>query len=188
MEVRGLSADTPTRDGTTALHWCIWQGHLETAAWLVDTAKADLHHRNGYGCNAVQWAAQRADPAACAWLRGRGLDLHLLNRNGHSALHKAAVAGAERCARWLVDVAGLGIAQLGADGDGNTPAEMARLEGHEALAAWLAELAERLRRETAAEEDAAAAAAGGVGRGTSDAAAVAGAGAAAGAGSEGRTG
>lgn len=133
----GLSADAPTRDGTTPLHWAIWQGHLSAAAWLADCAGADLHARNAFGCNAAQWAAQRPDPAACAWLRDRGVDLTLLNRNGHSALHKAAVAGAERCARWLVEEAGLGRAQLGPDGDGNTPAEMARLEGHAALAAYL---------------------------------------------------
>lgn len=148
----GLAVDRPTRDGTTALHWAIWQGHLEAAAWLVDCAGADLHHRNGFGCNAVQWAAQRGDAAACDWLRSRGLDLRLLNRNGHSALHKAAVAGAEQCARWLVEEAGLGIAQLGPDGDGNTPHEMARLEGHDGLAEWLRELAERLAGGVSAAE------------------------------------
>ena len=54
-----------------------------------------MHSRNAYGCNALQWAAQVADDDAgmCAWLRDRGLDMRVLNSNGHSALHKAAVKG-----------------------------------------------------------------------------------------------
>lgn len=32
---------------------------------------------------------------------------------------------------------GLGAAHMGPDGDGNTPAEMARLEGHAELSDWL---------------------------------------------------
>jgi hypothetical protein len=39
---------------------------------------------------------------------------------------------------WLLSPeVGLGARQLQADGDGNTPSLMARLEGHTALADWL---------------------------------------------------
>ena len=43
---------------------------------------------------------------------------------------------------------------LRADGDGNTPGEMARLEGHEALAAWLAEKTRTLEEERSARRGA----------------------------------
>ena len=75
----------------------------------------------------------------CAYLRDVGVDLKVTNRNGHSAVHKAAVKGNRAACEWLLGVGGLGLEHLRADGDGNTPGEMARLEGHEALAAWLAE-------------------------------------------------
>ena len=92
----GGDPDCRTVDGTTPLHWAVWRGELGVCGYLVDEAKADLHATNSYGCNAVQWAAQ-AEPAraveVCRWLQSRGLDLKLLNRNGHSAVHKAAVKG-----------------------------------------------------------------------------------------------
>jgi hypothetical protein len=49
-------------------------------------AGADFRSLNSYGCNAAQWAAQTDDLAMCAWLQSVGLDLTLLNHNGHSAL------------------------------------------------------------------------------------------------------
>ena len=98
------------------------------------------------GCNAFQWAAQSPSPEAvqvCRWLHGRGLDATLLNCNGHSAVHKAALKGNRRVCEWLLsdDEGGgqLGEAQLQPDRDGNTPASMARAEGHEELARWLEE-------------------------------------------------
>ena len=78
------------------------------------------------------------------------LDVALLNHNGHSAVHKAAVKGRRDVCEWLLSSAGgrLGAAHLGADGDGNTPALMARLEGFDALAGWLDEEAARRLRES----------------------------------------
>lgn len=133
----GVSVDKPTRDGTTPFHWAVWQGHLETCRWLADVARADWSTLNSFGCNAAQWAAQAGNVAMCEYLLTLGLDLKLLNNNGHSALHKAAVKGRQNVCEWLVNVAGLDETHMGPDGDGNTPAEMARLEGHTALSEWL---------------------------------------------------
>ena len=71
----------------------------------------------------------------CRWLQSIGLELGLLNDNGHSALHKAAVKGQRSVCAWLLSPEGgrLGAKHLLADGDGNTPAEMARLEGYTEL-------------------------------------------------------
>ena len=70
----------------------------------------------------------------CEWLQARGLDIGVLNCNGHSALHKAAVKGNAQICEWLLGEGRLGLHHLAADGDGNTPALMARLDGHERLA------------------------------------------------------
>ena len=142
----GAEVDALTSDGTPPLHWAVWQGHLAVCTWLVDEAGAALHALNSFGCNAFQWAAQSASTEAvalCRWLHGRGLDATLLNCNGHSAVHKAALKGNRRVCEWLLsdDEGGgrLGEPQLQADRDGNTPASMARAEGHEELARWLEE-------------------------------------------------
>ena len=141
---RGLDPDAGTRDGTRPLHWAIWQGHLGVCELLV-AARADLHSRNAYGCNAIQWAAQSDTSdglVACRWLQERGLDLGVLNCNGHSALHKAAVKGQKRVCAWLLsEEVGLGRAHLQGDADGNTPALMAKLEGFHELAAFLQDMA-----------------------------------------------
>ena len=111
------------------------------AAYLVDEARADLHAVNAFGCNAIQWAAQSDTSeglAVCRWLARRGLDLRLLNRNGHSAVHKAAVKGNRGACEWLLGPeGGLGAAHLRPDGDGNTPSVMSRLEGFAELAGFL---------------------------------------------------
>lgn len=142
----GVPPDARTNDGTSPLHWAVWQRRLDVCRFLVDEAGADLHAQNSYGCNAVQWAAQTAsdDLRMAKWLLHKGLDLTLLNHNGHSAVHKAAVKGHRRVCEWLLsDDVGLGAAHLAADGDGNTPARMAAFEGYGELGRYLQEEADR---------------------------------------------
>jgi ankyrin repeat protein len=85
----------------------------------------------------------------CRYLQDIGLDLGLLNDNGHSALHKAAVKGQQSVCTWLLSTGGggLGAAHMRADGDGNTPAEMARLEGYIELGRWLEAEALRMAKD-----------------------------------------
>ena len=148
---RGLDPDVGTRDGTRPLHWAVWQGHLAVCDLLLK-AGADLHSRNSYGCNAIQWAAQSDTSdglAVCRWLLERGLDVTVLNCNGHSALHKAAVKGQRAVCEWLLSPeVGLAASHLGPDGDGNTPSLMARLEGFDDLAAYLLEAEQRAAEQT----------------------------------------
>ena len=67
------AASTRTRAHATARRRCTGacgKFMLAVAEWLVDGAGADLHARNSFGCNAMQWAAQPADgaptPSRCA--------------------------------------------------------------------------------------------------------------------------
>ena len=84
---------------------------------------------------------------SCRWLLGRGVDINVLNHNGHSALHKAAVKGRRDVCEWLLAEGGLGVRHLQPDGDGNTPALMARFEGHAALSEWLDATEQGLRHQ-----------------------------------------
>lgn len=154
VEVCGLDPDDPTRDGTVPLHWAVWQEHEEVCSWLLE-ARANLHAKNKYGCNASQWAALAGSVKMCRWLQREGLDLKLLNFNGHSALHKAAVKGGFDCCRWLLradeegkegegDGGGLGLEQLRPDRDGHRPSTMARCGGFEELSRWLQSLESEL--------------------------------------------
>ena len=78
------------------------------------------------------------DVEMCRWLvQDIGLDPGLLNCNGHSALHKAALKGQKAVCEWLVDEAKLQYRHMQADKDGNTPARMAQYEGHLELSRWL---------------------------------------------------
>jgi ankyrin repeat protein len=170
---RGADADATTRDGTPPFHWAVWRSRFETCEWLVETAGVNWRAKNAYGCNAAQWAAQSGDVAMLEWLRRLGVDFSALNANGHSAMHKAATRGHAAACRWLATRAGLGAAQMRADGDGNTPAVMARLEGFDELADELEEFARRAaeeeeRRGTTRGDDEGRGATSEEGRGASD--------------------
>ena len=130
----GVNANVATGDGTTPFHYAVWQGHLAVCKWLVYSGAADLASTNEFGCNAIQWAAQTDNLRMCRWLAALGLDLAIVNNNGHSALHKAANKGQARVCTWLINEECLGTRHLQPDQDGNSPAVMARLEGHHALA------------------------------------------------------
>jgi hypothetical protein len=69
------------------------------------------------------------------WLRRLGLDPGHANRQGHSALHKAAYKGHSAVVHWLVDVAGVDPRPL--DRGGYSPAVIAKMQHHTELAGWL---------------------------------------------------
>ena len=138
----GVSADDPTtRDGTRAFHWAVWTGRLDVCRWLVDVARADWTALNGYGCNAAQWAAQSGDVRTCSTSATSASTSACSTITDTPALHKAATKGHANACKWFVRVVKLGAKHMAPDGDGNTPAEMARLEGHPELATWLADRA-----------------------------------------------
>lgn len=140
---KGLDVNSTTHDGTSGFHWAVWQGHMHVCKWMVYLGGCDFASTNSFGCNAIQWAAQTDDLAMCRWLSAIGLDVRVVNSNGHSALHKAASKGRRAVCAWLLNEEGLREEHMRADGDGNTPAVMARLEGFVGLAAEL-EAAERV--------------------------------------------
>jgi hypothetical protein len=94
-----------------------------------------LKNADSVGLGGKLWPAAAK---VCRWLRGCGLNAAVLNCNGHSAVHKAAIKGNRAVCEWLLSAeGGLSTAHLLADRDGNTPASMARAEGFVELADWL---------------------------------------------------
>lgn len=89
-------------DGTVPMHFAVWMNNIPMVQWLVEVAHCDLHKLNSYGCNASQWGALNGDVAMLKMLQSYGLDLKLLNLNGHSAVHKAAVNGRLEACQWLL--------------------------------------------------------------------------------------
>ena len=134
VEDCNVNPDVATGDGTTPFHYAVWQGHLALCKWFVYGAACDFASENEFGCNAMQWAAQTDNLAMCRWLAALGLDVSLINNNGHSALHKAANKGQACTCAWLINEECLGSQHMQPDQDGNTPALMARLDGFCGLA------------------------------------------------------
>ena len=136
----GAPVDVATDDGTTAFCWASWQGHLDVMKFLV-AAGCNPHLKNKYGCNAAMWAVQGdGGVAECKYLKSLGVAFNGLNLNGHGTVHKAAQRGKREVAEWLLCEEGtITESQLGRDGEGYSPAGLAAVEGHAALAAWLAE-------------------------------------------------
>jgi hypothetical protein len=50
---KGCDVDAATADGTVALHYAVWQGHMHVAKWLVYEAGCCLAHCNSFGCKCV---------------------------------------------------------------------------------------------------------------------------------------
>lgn len=74
-----------------------------------------------------------------------GLNFSILNKNGHSALHKAAMKGNNDACLWLLTDPeeggpGLSIDHMQADLDGFTPAMFALANGFEELGRYLSSL------------------------------------------------
>jgi ankyrin repeat protein len=144
VEERGADVDATTHDGTSAFDWAAWQGHLDCMKYLKARGCAVVGRANDHGCNAVMWCVQGAGGVECCrYLHGLGCAFDLVNRNGHSSVHKAAQRGKLDVCRWLLEGGELRgritrERHLAPDGEGFTPSALAAVEGHDEVAAWLA--------------------------------------------------
>jgi len=142
--------DVPTEDGSTGLHYACMTGQFDVCIWFVDVAKCDINRLNSFGCNASQWCAQHGDVELMKTLQKRGLDLHQINYNGHSVLHKAAYKGNADACRWFMATCeegglGLGLEHVCEDSDGQDPCFFARANGYEGLSQEILEFTERVK-------------------------------------------
>lgn len=96
----------------TALHYATMTGQFECCRWLIEVACCDINRCNSFGCNASQWIAMQGDVLLAQYLRDSGLDILLINHNGHSVLHKSAMKGHMAIVQWFIRHGGLGLEHM----------------------------------------------------------------------------
>jgi ankyrin repeat protein len=155
--------EATTRDGTTAFGWACWQRHLDVMVYLHQEG-CMVDGVNCFGCSPVLWCSQGCTGdglAALQWLQACGCDMHRVNNNGHSVLHKAAQRGQHTVAEWFVQDCikkerdwkandavlpltniedSMLVALVGPDVEGYCPSDLAGLEGYNDLAIFLAKI------------------------------------------------
>ena len=119
--------------------WAVLSGDTPTMELLAAHPKVDIHSLNKFGCAAVQWAAAAGNVGTLRWLQAQGLSLAHVNAARHGAIVKAAWKGHADALRWLLfDERGPRLTeQLSLrDHEGRTVAQLVRLNGQHAIAAW----------------------------------------------------
>jgi len=81
----GFGADAPAGDGTTPLHWAVYQGDAQQVRSLIK-AGADVNARNDYGATPLTEAAENGDPDIIEQLLKAGADPESSNDDGQTAL------------------------------------------------------------------------------------------------------
>lgn len=140
LRQRNADITARTLDGITLFHWAVWSGSLETAKWALDVG-TDPHALNRWGCGAIHWASAAGSVEMCTWLRSAGLDFTLRNNQGHDGLGKAAWNGCEALVKWFLTDPVMLPCLHHTDRAGLSPADLAQLNGHPALAQLLSEAA-----------------------------------------------
>ncbi len=124
--------DATSRSGATALIAAIVHGADASIVTAICEAGVDVSAANGDGFQAIHACAEVDAEAAIPIVVSAGAQLEARTARGFTPLHIAAGLGHERAARRLV-AAG---ADLHSTGNGMSSTEIARTEGHEALADW----------------------------------------------------
>jgi ankyrin repeat protein len=89
-------------DGTTALHWAVYQQDLDLVAMLLDEG-ANPNLRNEYGATPMTVAAEHGDLAIMHALVAAGGDIESPNSEGQTLLMAVARTGNVDTARLLLD-------------------------------------------------------------------------------------
>jgi ankyrin repeat protein len=98
----GADVGVTAPDGTTALHWAIYNGDAELAARLIEEG-ADIDAVNHYGATPMSEAAVRGDVAILEMLLEAGADVETPNADGQTALMVIARTENLEAARLLLE-------------------------------------------------------------------------------------
>lgn len=147
VEECACEPDVRTFDGETAFMYAVWQGRMDVVEYLVDLCKVDVHTVNRWGCNALFKAArmdgENSSLSMLTYLiESKGLDERLINKTGHSLLHKAAIYGRHDVIDYLLSgrTRCQGRACVEWDDKRQRPSDMARFNGFPDLAGRLRHL------------------------------------------------
>jgi ankyrin repeat protein len=104
LELVGAGHDVNERsvDGTTALHWAVYQGDFDLVKRLLERG-ADPNVRNDYGVTAIATAAVEADFAIVRALLDAGAEVDSPNAEGQTVLMAVARTGRVDTAKLLLD-------------------------------------------------------------------------------------
>src|ERR1700730_9977341 len=101
MIAKGADVHARSADGTTALHWAIYNDDADLVARLIK-AGADVSVTNDYGANPLRQAAVVADPAVIRALIKAGADVNGPNAEGETPLMMVARTGNLESAKLLL--------------------------------------------------------------------------------------
>lgn len=99
---QGADVNERSVDGTTALHWAVYQRDLPFMQSLID-AGADVSVANEYGATPLSTAALDADPSVVRLLLEAGADANARNADNETALMLATRAGNVEAVRVLIE-------------------------------------------------------------------------------------
>jgi hypothetical protein len=88
----GAIIDLTNKNGKTALHLAVENGHKESISVLLK-AGANINLANKYGQTALHWAAIAGNEKSLKLLLESGATIDMLNKYGQTALHLAAEKG-----------------------------------------------------------------------------------------------
>lgn len=144
VKVGGADPNFPAKHGVTPFQLAVWQNRLEVCQWLVEECQLDAAQLNVFSCGAVHWIGicpqETADLIPMArWLSSQpGITFYLEQKQGHTALHKAAWGGHLELIRYLHNEHGMW--DDGQDNAGNFAADlcdMANTPRHAKVAEYL---------------------------------------------------
>mmetsp|Transcript_89 Transcript_89/g.124 ORF Transcript_89/g.124 Transcript_89/m.124 type:complete len:454 (+) Transcript_89:107-1468(+) len=106
VEERSQPIDAPSGDGTTPLHLACYSGSPSVVHYLIDKG-ASAHATNEWSCGTSHWTAMTASKdvervlSLCGILHNEGVSFVVAQRQGHTALHKAAQKGNSHVIEWM---------------------------------------------------------------------------------------
>ncbi len=99
---RGTDVNAHAPDGTTALHWAVYNGDADLVARLV-AAGADVNARNDYDSTPLGEAAVVGNPAIVRKLLDAGAQVNAVGPDGETPLMVVARGNGVEAARLLID-------------------------------------------------------------------------------------
>jgi ankyrin repeat protein len=98
----GADVNEPQNDGTTPLHWAVYQVDPELVATLL-RSEAGANVSNAFGASPLSQAARVANPDMVAMLLDAGADPDMANSDGQTPLMLAAWTGVVEVAELLIN-------------------------------------------------------------------------------------